>query len=604
MTRRTAWSRQRPGRRPSRHIPAVLGALALALLGGAAPLQAKQVQDQLSFEPPATLAGSYLAGRAASAVSDIGSAAAFYREALSADPGNPFLLERTFQLLVADGRIKEAVPLAERLIAKDKGNALARLTLGVEAMRKGQFERARAHFQATQTRPLSDLTVGILVGWTYAGQGDADAAFRVIDKLSGLEWYGVFKNFHTGLIAELSNRKIEAGKRLSAAYQADQGALRVVEAQARDLARNGKPDEAVQIIETFEKTIPDHPVIEALKADIKAGKQPSYLLATPQAGAAEFLYGLGAALGRDGGEDLASIYLQLALWLDPKAELPLISLATIQGRMKHDARTQEIHYNKAIEILGRIPADSLMRPLADIQVGRYYSVLQKFDQAAKALQAVLDRDPKDIDAVMALGDVLRASKKFGEAAEVYTRAISQIPNPEKTHWWLFYNRGICFERTKQWPKAEADFKKALELSPNEASVLNYLGYSWIDMGINLDQGLELIKKAVEQNPDDGYIVDSLGWAYYRLGRWDEAVKELEKAVNLKPMDAVINDHLGDAYWRVDRKLEATFQWNHARDNKPEPEELVKIEKKLREGLKDEPAPAAAQIDQTPKTKSE
>ena len=605
MTSRTDWSRPNSDRRRfDRSALAILAAAAFALFGPVGAAAAKPVQDQLAFEPPPTFSGSYLAGRQASALSDVESAAAYYREALSADPSNVFLLERTFQLLVADGRIKEAVPLAERIVSKDKGNALARLTLGVDALRKGQFEKARGHFQATQTRPLSDLTVGILVGWTYAGQGDSDAAFRTIDKLTGLEWYAVFKNFHTGLIAELANKRIEAVRRLAAAYQADQGALRVVEAQARELARSGKTDEALAAITTFEKTIPDHPVIEALKADIKAGKTPAPLVSTPQAGAAEFLYGLGAALGRDGGEDLASIYLQLALWLDPKAELPLISLATIQGRSKRDQQTAEIHYRKAIDILDRIPADSLMKPLADIQVGRYYSVLQNYDEAAKHLQAVLAREPKDTDAVMALGDVLRASKKFAEAAEIYSKAIEIVEKPDKSQWWLFYNRGICYERTKQWPKAEADFQKALELSPNEPSVLNYLGYSWIDMGINLDKGLDLVKKAVEQNPDDGYIVDSLGWAYYRLGRYEDAVKELEKAVNLKPMDPVINDHLGDAYWRVDRKLEAVFQWSHARDDKPEPEDLLKIEKKLREGLKDEPTAPSAAIDQNQKTKAE
>ena len=90
--------------------------------------------------------------------------------------------------------------------------------------------------------------------------------------------------------------------------------------------------------------------------------------------------------------------------------------------------------------------------------------------------------------------------------------------------------------------------------------MNYLGYSWVDMNMNLDEALDMIRKAVDLRPSDGYIVDSLGWAYYRLGRFDEAVRELERAVSLKPDDPVLNDHLGDAYWRAGRKLEATFQW--------------------------------------------
>ena len=133
-------------------------------------------------------------------------------------------------------------------------------------------------------------------------------------------------------------------------------------------------------------------------------------------------------------------------------------------------------------------------------------------------------------------------------------------DPQKPNWLIFYFRGICYERSKQWTKAETDFKKALELFPDQPHVLNYLGYSWIDQGVNLDEGMRMIRRAVEQRPDDGYIVDSLGWAYYRIDEYDEAVKHLERAVELKPEDPTINDHLGDAYWKVGRTLEATFQW--------------------------------------------
>ena len=127
-----------------------------------------------------------------------------------------------------------------------------------------------------------------------------------------------------------------------------------------------------------------------------------------------------------------------------------------------------------------------------------------------------------------------------------------MQQPEKSNWVIFYFRGICYERSKQWPKAEADLKKALELFPEQPHVLNYLGYSWIDQGVNLDEGMDMIKRAVQQRPDDGYIVDSLGWAYFRIGNYDEAAKQLERAIELKPEDPTINDHLGDAYWRVGR----------------------------------------------------
>ena len=195
---------------------------------------------------------------------------------------------------------------------------------------------------------------------------------------------------------------------------------------------------------------------------------------------------------------------------------------------------------------------------------------------------------------MALGNIERSRKKFEDCSKTYGQGIDVTA--DKPNWVLFYFRGICEERSKQWPKAEADLKKALEMEPDQAQVLNYLGYSWVDQGINLDEAMNMIRRAVEQRPDDGYIVDSLGWAYYRIGNFDEAVKNLERAVDMKPEDPTINEHLGDAYWRVGRKLEAGFQWAHARDLKPDPEDLPKIEAKIRDGLVDDAPPAAASAD--------
>jgi Flp pilus assembly protein TadD len=185
---------------------------------------------------------------------------------------------------------------------------------------------------------------------------------------------------------------------------------------------------------------------------------------------------------------------------------------------------------------------------------------------------------------MALGNIERERKDFTGCGDAYTKAVATVAKPEKSNWVMFYFRGICYERSNQWPKAEADMKKALELYPDQPLVLNYLGYSWVDKGVHLEEGMDMIRRAVEQRPDDGYIVDSLGWAYFRTGNYDEAVKNLERAVQLKPDDPTINDHLGDAYWRVGRLLEAHFQWSQAVDFKPDPDELATLQKKLKDGL--------------------
>jgi tetratricopeptide (TPR) repeat protein len=364
--------------------------------------------------------------------------------------------------------------------------------------------------------------------------------------------------------------------------------LRAVEAYGRWAARQGKKDEALEVFGKFEKLLPRHPLIAEEVRDIKRGAKIGSLVDSPQAGAAEVLYGLGASLGRQGGEDLSVLYLQLALYLQPKHALALLSLADLYENLKKP--------DLAIRTYERVPQDSPLRRNADIQLSVNYDTVDRTEDAKARLNALIEAHPDDVEAIMALGNILRARKAFHECGEVYSKAIATITQPEKSHWLVYYFRGICYERDKQWSKAEADLKKALELFPDQAHVLNYLGYSWVDQGVNLEEGMQMIRRAVEQRPDDGYIVDSLGWAYYRIGDYAEAVKNLERAVELKPEDPTINDHLGDAYWRVGRTLEARFQWSHARDLKPEPDDLKKVEEKLKTGLGEGPSSSAAEAE--------
>ena len=320
---------------------------------------------------------------------------------------------------------------------------------------------------------------------------------------------------------------------------------------------------------------------------LKAGEKLPPLVSTAQAGAGEALYGLGASLGRRGGEDLGLVYLQLSLFLVPNHSLALLSLADLYESLKKP--------NLAIKAYERIPNSSPLHRNAAIQMATDLDALDRADEAEKHLTALVKEFPDDQEAIMALGNVQRGHKKFAECADTYSKGVKLLGTPEKANWVLFYFRGICYERSKQWPQSEADLKKALELFPDQPQVLNYLGYSWIDQGVHLDDGMAMIKKAVQQRPDDGYIVDSLGWAYFKLGNYDEATKQLERAIELKPEDPTINDHLGDAYWRVGRTLEAKFQWAHARDLKPDPEDLPKIESKLKNGLPEETSSQAKAV---------
>ena len=183
-----------------------------------------------------------------------------------------------------------------------------------------------------------------------------------------------------------------------------------------------------------------------------------------------------------------------------------------------------------------------------------------------------------------LGDILRQKERFSEAAKAYDRALELSGEPSPGDWFLFYARGISFERIGEWDKAEADFRMALKLNPDQPQVLNYLGYSLVEKKIKLDEALEMIKRAVAARPNDGYITDSLGWALYRLGRFEEAVAPMERAVELEPADPIISDHLGDVLWAVGRKMEARFQWQRALSFEPEEEDAKRIRRKLEVGL--------------------
>ncbi|MBR1276573.1 tetratricopeptide repeat protein [Bradyrhizobium sp. AUGA SZCCT0283] len=533
-----------------------------------------------------TTSGSYLAARHASVERDAASAAAFYRSALRTDPKNNELLDRAFISSLADGDIDEAVKLADRILTMDKSNRVARLVVGVRDLKQKKYAAAQLNINQSIRGPITDLVATLLSGWASYGAGDAKAAVAGIDKLTGPEWYPIFKDLHTGMILEISGKDKDAGARFERAYKLDDSMLRVSDAYARWLSRNKDGAAAAGIYEAFDKKLPRHPLVQEGLRDTRAGKKLPPLVDSAQAGAAEALYGIGATLTRRGGEDLALVYLQLALYLQPNHPLALLSLADLYESVKKP--------QMAIKVYERMPASSPLKRNAQIQLATNLDAADRSEEAIKILKGVTAEAPKDIEAIMALGNIERGRKKFNDCAATYTQAIDAMPGAtDKNTWVTYYYRGICEERSKQWNKAEVDMRKALELQPEQPHVLNYLGYSWIDQGINLDEGMKMIKRAVDQRPDDGYIVDSLGWAYYRIGNFEDAVKHLERAIDLKPEDPTINDHLGDAYWRVGRTLEAKFQWAHARDLKPEAEELPKIEAKIANGLPEDTSSAAS-----------
>lgn len=567
-------------------VAAVVAACAMGASGLLAPTTAlarESIAIATPFEVGDSPAGNYLAALVAGAERDTLAASTFFREALRADPNNPDLAERAFVASLANGNMREAFDLAERLHRMNSSNGLANLALGVHAIEQGHWRAARRYFSKGGRSRQRDLTASLLMAWSYLGSGDPGRALQQVDRLRD-QAFALFRDYHAALIADVAGKTDEARKRFESVYKTDKHTLRLIDAYGRFLSEHGDRDAAIKVYSDFDKVVPRHPLVMAALADLNAGKTLHPFVRDARQGAAELLYGLGAVGGRQGDELAAMIYLRQSLYLNSDNGLAQVTLADVYERLKQ--------YEQAIDAYDGVPEKSPLRVNADIQIGLLLETMGEKEKATKYLADVVKEHPDDADAQTALGNLQRSRKDYLGAIDSYTKAIKLSKGPEKALWSLYYYRGIANERAKKWPPAEADFKKALDLYPDQPLVLNYLGYSWVDKNMNLDEAFKMLKRAVDLRPQDGYIVDSLGWAYYRLGRYDEAVKYLERAIDLKPSDPVINDHLGDAYWRVGRKLEAKFQWNHARDLKPDPDDLQAILKKIDHGLSDAKPEAA------------
>lgn len=564
-------------------LKAPLAGLTAALMVGtflvvtSVPSIAKEGGEPLKFARG--FSGNFLAARIASDDKDTVSAVQFFERALKRDPGNPLLIQQSFFLHLINGDIAKAVPLAEEILIYDTSNDLARTVLGVIELKEGNYGTAAKEFdEASGKTPLELLTNQLLAAWAEAGKDNLAQALKRVDELEGPDWYESFRSFHGGLVADHLGDADQAFDRIARAYEYDQTALRIVEGFARLQARKGAPEKGLAAIRAFKKQVPRHPYMDKVEADINDNKQIIFSR-TPRDGASEVLFGLGSALGRDGGTELPKIYLQLSLFLNPKSDLAIMALVDIYN--------QDSQHAEAVKLVDRLAEVSVFHEAARIESARNLAQIEEVDEAIKRLTIAAREADDPVQANLALANMLRFEKRWDEANEIYNIIIDSVEKPERRHWSLYYSRAITFERTERWEDAEADFRKALELFPDQPLVLNYLGYSWVDKGTNLDEALKMIAKAVEQRPEEGFILDSLGWAYYKLGRYPEAVVELEKATEKMPADPLVHDHLGDAYWHVGRTLEAQFQWSHARDLEPEkPEDLKRILAKLKNGIAD------------------
>jgi tetratricopeptide (TPR) repeat protein len=530
-----------------------------------------------------TLFGEYLAGRHAEETRDYPKAAAFFEDALKQDPESPELISRTFLMEASEGRFDRARVLAEKELKLDPTDAVAELVLLIDRFKAGDRAGALARAEALPADGVHRLLGPLARAWTRMAAGDlagADAALRQLDKFNGL---APLEYYQLGLLYDFAGQPDTAEENFKKTLEVT-GQLnwRLTDAMANFYTRHGRADEASALYQRF---IRDNSGSELAESALvrEPAETAAPLIDTAEEGLAEALFDLASVVNQPETIDLALLYARSALELRPHMALAQLLLS--------DVLSAQNKPEESLAVLREIPASSPYSWSARLRVAADLEMLDRTEEAVAQLREMSAEAPTRAGAEMQLGDLLRSKKRFTEAVEAYDEAIGRLQAagmPER--WSLFYSRGIALERSGQWKQSEADLLHALELKPDQPLVLNYLGYSWIDRGENLERGLEMIQKAVELRPEDGYIVDSLGWAHYRLGHYPSAVQYLEKAIELVPEDPTINDHLGDAYWQSGRLNEARFQWRRALQFGPEEDEIKPIEAKLDRGL-DSPARA-------------
>ena len=564
---------------PDRSLPRIAGAacLAMTMMAGLAFAAGTSSSDDALGQLTPSPLGHYLASRHAQISHDLPAAADLLAFALEADPDNRQLLETSFNLLLSDGRMKDALAVAKRMETVGALDSLGRVALAIDKAKSKDYAAADNYLGALKGEGLERFLQPMLQSWTQLKLNGFDAAAKSIAPLGEVNGFEPLYELQLGLLNDMVKRPADAAKHYDKALEtASDQAFRMVEIVANFRLRQGDRKGAEQLYADFEKDHPRTLLTAPLRKAMEAGSKPAPLLATPADGMAEALFNLSVLLQGENSNDIALMMARLAYYGhggDPIFHVLLADVLDAQSRPE-----------PALALYREVPLDAPYGWQAQIKVGEELHKLDRDDEAIAYLQKLVDAKTDRSEAAVELGDILRASKHFAEAAKAYDTAIERIKNPGAGEWSVFYFRGIALERSDQWAKAELDFKKALELQPDQPYVLNYLGYSWVDKGMHLDEAIKMLQRAAQQKPDDGFIIDSLAWAYYRLKQFDKAVLYQEKAVSLEPGDPVLNDHLGDIYWKLGRHNEARFQWQRALAFKPDADLVKPIEAKLQHGL--------------------
>ncbi len=527
-------------------------------------------------QTPRGLAGPYLAARAAIGINDYEAAARYYARTLIRDGRNPELLQNAIVAQMALGNLARAEPIARQLRETGADSQIGNLVLLVDRLTREDWRGVLKDFEAGMS--VGPLVDGLVRGWAQFGAGDTDAARDTFDAVAEETGMPAFGRYHAALARAAAGDLEGAEEIFSGGEDGTEMRLtrRGLVARAQVLSQLGRNDEALALIaENFGVDL--DPGLADLRARLVAGEAvPFELVRDATDGTAEVFYTVAGALRGEAQASYTLLYTRAAEALRPDHVDAILLSAALLDQMER--------YGLATETYEDVPRDHPSFHVAEIGRAEALERSGREEDAVEVLEQLSESHGDQAIVHITLGDMLRRLERFSAASAAYDRAIELFSEDREEHWVVYFARGITHERTDQWPEAEADFRKALELNPGQPSVLNYLGYSFIDNEENLDEAMEMIREAVAARPDSGHIVDSLGWGLYRLGRYEEAVEHMERAAELLPVDPIVNDHLGDVYWAVGRKVEARFQWQRALSFDPEPDDAERIRRKLDVGL--------------------
>lgn len=538
--------------------------LALSLLSACAAAEPRSVSPHAIAFTPSGVDADFLVGHFAELQSDAAVAANAFGQALVVRPNDPELLQQAFVASLLDGR-SGAVPLARQL----PNNQVARLLLVNHDVRTGRWTDAQTRLHALPRQGLTQLLQPLMLAWSQAGAGQTDAALATLQPLiDGQRFRGVFA-LHAGMIADLANRPAAAANfyRIANAEMPDIN-LRLAQILASWQVRSGHPAAAARTISDFADNAPDMRIaLPRLLAT--AGARP---VTNPADGIAEAYLALAAALRGQNSSDLAMIMLRLALDMRPDYTAARLVGAEILAAGQHD--------QEALRMLADVPDRDPLSPVVRMRRAELTAQLGRAADALQQLDRVASEFPESPLPAIEQGDIYSGKREYRQAAAAYSRAIDRMHTVQRNDWPVFYQRGIAYDQAHDWPRAEADFRRALSLVPSQPSVLNYLAYTWANKDEHLAEARQMLQKAAAGRPDDGAIIDSLGWVMLRQGEVAQAVAVLQRAVELQPEDSTINGHLGDAYAAAGRELEAQYQWRRALTLNPTPDDATKLEAKL------------------------